>query len=120
MDIVNPNGRGEIAFSNDGRKIIIRQHCDAPKPFRVGDWVLCRYQTTGITPGVEVVIPEYARLRFWAGLHYEFMRFKDRYSGNDKELARQQMVMEDDNLYLDLNRLLLEPLAQLQDAPNIW
>lgn len=117
MDVINPNCRAEISFSNEGHRIIIRQHPNTPKPFRLGSFVLCRYQTTGITPGVQIVMPEYAANRFYTGLYYEFIRLKDRYTLSEKEAAKIQRDMEDDNLVLYLNKLLLKPMAQVQDAP---
>jgi hypothetical protein len=120
MEIINPNCRGTTHFSENGRQIIIRQRPNVPKPLRIGDWIQIRYQTTGINAGSEIIMPEYARNRYYAGLQYEFMVYKDRYSQTDKDKAREKMVMEDDNLFLQLNRLQMQPLAQIQDFVNRW
>lgn len=121
MDAVNYNERGQISFSEDGTKIFIKQDVRRVPPQLVTrGWVMLRYQTSGVTPGKEIIIPEYTKFAFWAGLMYRFMQFKDGYSINEKEDAKAKYTAETDAVILFLNPLNQETMSNTQDRPRLW
>lgn len=117
MNEINPNCRGQIHFSEDGKKLYIRQSPNVPQPIKTTGYAKMRYQTSGANIGGDIILPEYSRRAFWGQLNYDILQYKLNISPTIIELARQNKVREDNDLVIYLNQFSMERLGKIQDAP---
>ena len=119
---IDNNYFGEVKLSECGTKIYYR-----PSPYwnRVSDvefpdFLLVSYQTDGINPVGETLVPQYALDALTAGIYWRSVRFNPAYSRASKDDAFFQYKMECDNLVQFMNPISLIELGKIQDIAIRW
>lgn len=120
---INNNCRGEVKLSECQTKIYYR-----PMPHtrihngttRLPDYLNINYQTNGLNPDGETVIPDYSLDAVFAGTDWYSKRYNNVYSPMEKNEARRMYNDEQNRLILYLNPFSLEVLGDIQDAPTKW
>ncbi|MEO7048924.1 MAG: hypothetical protein ABI091_26715 [Ferruginibacter sp.] len=87
---------------------------------KIPDYLLVNWQTTGEKCGSYVQVPDYAILALFFGIDYYSKVFNSSYSQLEKDSAKYAFNAEENNVILDLNRLSLKKLSEIQDIPILF
>lgn len=119
---INSNHLGEIKISECNDKIFYRPS----KKWRhivkkeTPDYLLVNYQTTGVTPGAETLVPQYARKVMYAGIDNARKEFNSSFSQNEKDNANYKYIDEKGKVVGFLSPIDLNVMAQIQNIPILW
>ena len=119
---IDNNYYGEVKLSPCGTKIYFK-----PSPIwkkvsdvEVPEFLLVNFQSNGMLPTSEVLVPDYALNQMMAGIYWQSVRFNTAIPRATKEEAYTQFKMEDAELVKFLNPISLIELGTIQDAAIRW
>lgn len=119
---INNNHLGEVKLSDCGTRIFYRanKHWRQVAKKEFPDYLLVNYQSTGVTPGAETLIPKYARKVMYAGIDTARKEFNSSFSQNEKDNSCYKFQKEKNDIVGYLNPIDLQQLSQVQDQPIRW
>jgi len=119
---INNNHLGEVKLSECGTKIFYKpnRHWRQVAKKEFPDYLLINYQSTGITPGAETLIPQYARKVMYAGIDNARKEFNQAFGIGEKQDACYRYQKEKDDVIGFLNPVSLQVLSTIQDQPIKW
>jgi len=111
---INARNKGEYKFSNDGKRLYLRRLRRGTK------WVLITYQTDGTVVDGEIQVPDYCRGVMFAGIENASKEYNDRFNRLEKQTANYKLIDEVNKLIVQMNRLSIVFLSNLQNAAIHW
>jgi hypothetical protein len=119
---INSNHLGEIKLSDCNTKIFYRPsrkwHSCAKKEFP--DYLLVNYQSTGVMPGAETLVPKYARKVLYAGIDNARKEYNGAFGIGEKQAAAEKYQKERNDVVGFLNPIDLIFMANVQNSPIRW
>lgn len=122
LDNVNNNHFGEVKISECGTKIYYKpSKCwQEVSNSQYPDFLLINFQTTGMIPGQEVLIPQYAESVMRAGVDWLSKQYNNMYSLGEKRDAKYHYVDEQNSVIMYLNPISLSMVNTIQDQKIQW
>lgn len=119
---INNNHWGEVKISECGTKFFYKppRHCGLLWHDRIPEFLQITFQTNGLEPDNEVLVPDFAIDAMEAGINWRSMRFNSKYSGVQKKEAEYQSIDETNKVVAFLNPIDLVQLGKVQDAVIRW
>lgn len=119
---VDNNHFGEVKLSECGTKIFFRPSHNWKKytDKKIPEFLLVNFQTNGLLPNEEVLVPDYALDALEAGIYWRSIRFNTTVPPGVKDDAKAQYHMECDNLTKFLYPISLIDLGEIQDSKILW
>ncbi len=119
---VNDNHFGSIKMSECNTKIYYVPSHKWSKSYtkETPDWLLCNYQTTGVSCGAETLVPQYARPLMYALMDSSRKEYNSAFTLSEKDAARTKVVAERQNIMAYLNPISEDFLASVQDLSIRW
>lgn len=119
---INNNLLGEVKISECNTKIYYRKSRRWKEVAKkeTPDYLLVNYQSTGVTPGTETLVPIYARKVMYAALDNARKEYNSSFGIGEKIAASEKLQKERNDLIGFLSPINLEQLSQVQDQPQRW
>lgn len=95
---------GECKLSTCGTRLFIKH----VENFADNQQILVSFQTTGISPDEETVVPDYSKMALFTGVDYYRNLFNDRINPRIKEAQYYKYVDEQNKLIVYKNRIAIE------------
>lgn len=105
---------GSIRLSDCGTKVFV-EHVDH---LDLNHWLVMSYQTSGIDPDAQTLIPDYAKMALFTGIDYYKNLFNDRISPVIKQTQYYKYYDEQSKLIVYNNKIAIEDLEALPQMAN--
>lgn len=118
----NDNHYGSIKISECNTKIYYVPSHKWRKVYKTEtpDWLLLNYQSTGVSCGVETLVPQYARNLMYAMLDCGRKEYNSSFSQMEKDAACYKRTDEKNKIMGFLSPVSLQFLSDTQDARINW
>lgn len=119
---INSNHLGEIKVSDCSTKIYYRpsRRWKSVVKKEFPEYLLVNYQSTGVTPGAETLVPKFCRKLMYAGIDNARKEFNSSFSQNEKDNANYKYIDEKGKVVGYLSPIDLNVMSQMQNIPILW
>jgi hypothetical protein len=119
---INSNHLGEVKISDCGTRIFYRKskRWNSCIKQEFPDYLLVNYQSTGVTPGSETLVPKFCRNLMYAALDKARKEYNSSFSQHEKDNANYKYIDEKGKVVGFLSPIDLRQLSQVQDQPIRW